>query len=97
MTGRYAEAARLRQEERLALLAEMIDGFTSSPSERLAAAPSIALVQSKTLLNPDADPSGAMHWPARHASRQSTSPLPNAPTASSRKTEPVFTGGWMVT
>lgn len=78
---------------------EEIDGFVSDLGKQLAAAPPVALAQSKALLNEGADRTlrDALAGEARtQAVNFATADAREAAIAFRNKTEPVFTGEWAV-
>jgi enoyl-CoA hydratase/carnithine racemase len=89
----------LQQAKRLALLAEMIDGFVTDIGKRLAAGPPVALAQTKALLNEGVDRTmrDALASEARaQAINFATSDTAAAFAAFNEKREPSFTGAWAV-
>lgn len=85
----------LQQAKRLVLLAEMIDAFVADLARRLAPGPSVALAQSKALLNdganatlPEALANETRAQPGNFATADST----EAYAEFAEKREPAFTG-----
>lgn len=99
-----AEMIDAEEAHRLGLVtwvvaAEEIDAFVTDISKRLAAAPPIAVAQSKALLNEGADRTmrDALASEARAQTVNfATTDAPAARAAFNDKTEPVFTGEWAV-
>jgi 2-(1,2-epoxy-1,2-dihydrophenyl)acetyl-CoA isomerase len=99
-----AEMIDAEEAHRLGLVtwvvaAEEIDGFVTDLGKRLAAAPPVALAQSKALLNEGADRTmrDALASEARaQVVNFATADAPAAFAAFNNKTEPVFTGEWAV-
>lgn len=97
-----AEVIDAEEARRLGLVtwvvaSDEIDGFVTDLSKRLAAAPPIALAQTKALLNEGADRSlrDALASEARAQTINfATADAPAAFAAFTNKTEPVFTGAW---